>query len=402
MWKREFRPSWLVALGRPALITLLLSVPFVAWALLDFPRSIGLVLIAPLPLAWFYSRYLAWRINSWTFDVQAKALVIRSGILNRHERRIPLNWPPQVSYSQGLVGRIFNFGTAEISSFGELVTFRHVGHFRAFKQVLTSPEQAPAETEPPFLTAILAALLMTLLALMKGGIVGLIWLACTLTQMLVRFVKWLFDRTWAGISVVAVELSHLARTSTPLFHRLLTWTRVQFQSFASADAESVKTTASIQEDQISAFHATWDGLLAFFVDLVLPFQGHQVLPQNYTQPDQRRTYYRTGISPEVAEFYLWALRQARIIVSGTNGRTGLVLCSRIKTVDDVMLRIPRRAFGGMVSRYSILSRLEGLAALRPQPGCTLRAIQGNNHDQLSKQPLAFPESRRGNGQRPAA
>jgi hypothetical protein len=402
MRKNVFRPAWLIALGGPALITVLLSAPFAAWALLDFSRSIGAALVALVPLAWFCSRYLAWRATSWTFDTQAKALVIRSGILNRKERRIPLNFPPQATYSQSLIGRILNFGTVELSSFGGPVTFRHVGDLRAFKQALTSPGLAPAKTGPPVLLTLVAATFVGLFKLIQGATVGLIWLVGTIAPLLVRVTKRLFDQTRAGISVLAVELMQLARAAKPPFRRFLTRAQVKFQPSTPARTKGVKTSTSIQEDQISAFQPSWDGLIAFSVDFVLPFRGGQPLSQDFTGPDRARTYYRIGVSSGIADFYLWALGQARIVVPGTDGRAGLVLCGRIRTADDVVLRIPRRAFEELADRYAMLSRLEVLSAIKMQPSSTLRLIRDRKNGQLSKQASISSEPRTGDGRRPAA
>lgn len=402
MQEREFRHCWLLALGKPALITLLLSVPFIAWALVDFPHSTRVALFALVPLAWLYSRYLVWRTTRWTFDAQAKALVIRSGVVNRNERRIPLSFPPQVNYSQSWVGRLFNSGTAELSSFGGPVTFRQVGDLRAFKEALASLGQAVSEKRSPFLGLVVVAFFVGLFKLMQGVVIGLVWLVRTSTPLLARFLKWLSGQTRSGISVVAAELTQLARATEPLFARLLDWLQKQVRPAVHMAVRGTKGTPSVRSSRISAFHANYAGFLAFCVDFVLPFNGHRTLPENYTQPSEKRTYYPTGISVEVAQIYLWVLCQVRIVVSGINGRSGWVLRQQIQTINDIELRVSREAFEEIISWHSVLSRIEELTVPQMQSEHTLRVVKRNNNGHSSKQILAFPESRRRDGQRPVA
>jgi len=370
---RKFRRFWLLALGKPALITLLLSAPCIVWVLVDFPHSTKIAVLAVVPLAWFYSRYLAWRTTRWTFDVQAKALVIRGGMVNRDEKRIPLNFPPQVSYSQSWVGRLFNFGTAELSSFGRPVKFHQVGDFRAFKDALTSPGKALPEARPPILAMVIVVCFVGLFKLGQVAAIGLVWLARASAPLLARLLRWFLNQTRSGVSAVAAELTWLVRASAPLPARL----RKQVQPAVSVAAERATSPPSIQRSNVNPDRVSYDGFLAHCSDFVLS-NGHQTLSLDYTQPDSRRSYYPHGISPDVADIYFTILRQtARIVTLGTNGYHGWILRPQIKDIDDIRLRISREAF------YS-------------------QVIEWNNVGHSEKQTLAFREAHRRRESRPVA
>lgn len=336
---RKFRRFWLLALGKPALITLLLSAPCIVWVLVDFPHSTKIAVLAVVPLAWFYSRYLAWRTTRWTFDVQAKALVIRGGMVNRDEKRIPLNFPPQVSYSQSWVGRLFNFGTAELSSFGRPVKFHQVGDFRAFKDALTSPGKALPEARPPILAMVIVVCFVGLFKLGQVAAIGLVWLARASAPLLARLLRWFLNQTRSGVSAVAAELTWLVRASAPLPARL----RKQVQPAVSVAAERATSPPSIQRSNVNPDRVSYDGFLAFFYDFVLS-NGHQSLPLDYTRPDHSRRYYPGRMPPNVGKFYISILDQARIIIPGNNGYNGWVLDKRISKIDDISLRISPEAF----------------------------------------------------------
>lgn len=358
---RKFRRFWLLALGIPALkATLALSTLFVAWALADFPDSTWLFAFALIPLVWFYGRYLVWRTATWIFDAEGKALVIRKGIVNQAERRIPLNFPPQVTFSQSWAGRLLNFGNAEGSSFGATVTFHQVGGFRAFKDALTSPGKVLPEKGPSFLATVTIAFLGGLLKLAQIVVIGLVWLVRTSAPLLVRLLRWLFARIQSSISVVAVGLTRFIRTSAPLLARLLGWLFEQIRSVISMVAGRAKSPPSIQRSNVSAFHVSYDGLLAFCADFILS-NGHRALPLDCTRPDDRRRYYPTGISPDVAQGYLSILDRARIVILGTNGRSEWALREGINKVNDIRLRISHKAFDDEIAKlYPRLNRIESV------------------------------------------
>lgn len=367
---REFRRFWLTALGISALITLILSAPFVAWALVDFPDSTWLFAFAFIPLVWFYGRYLAWRTTTWIFDAEGKALVIRKGIVNQVERRIPLNFPPQVTFSQGWAGRLLDFGDAEVSSFGALVTFHQVGAFRAFKDALTSPGKVLPEKGPSFLAIVTIGFLAGLLKAAQIVVSGLAWLVRVSAPLLTRLLGWLFEQIRSIISVVAVGLTRLVRASVALLAGFLGWLLGQVQCTISLAAKPIKSPPSIQRSNVSAFYVSYDGLLAFCADFILS-NGRGVLPLDCTRPDAGRRYYPTGISPDIAQIYLLILCRARIVILGTNGRSEWALRQQISRIDDIGHRISREAFEGIANWYLWLNRIESMILIKKEPEHTL-------------------------------
>jgi hypothetical protein len=92
----------------------------------------------------------------------------------------------------------------------------------------------------------------------------------------------------------------------------------------------------IERANVSPSRVTYDGLLAYCYDFLLHSNGTVI-------------FYPTGISSEVAQFYLSVLRQARIITDGTNGHCEWAVQRRITGIDDVGVRISRQAFDRLVS-----------------------------------------------------
>jgi len=431
---REFRRFWLAALGIPTLITLTLSASFVTGAMVDFLDSAWLLACALIPLAWFYGRYLAWRTVTWTFDAEGKALLIRKGVLNQTEKRIPLSFPPQVTCSQSLAGRLLDFGNAELSSFGGPVAFHQVGGFRAFKEALTSPGRVLPEKEPSFLATVSIAFLWGLLKMVKTVAIGLVRLVRTAAPLLAGLLRWLFGQVQAGFSVVAVELARfvhvsapplsrflrrlsgqvrsgfsavavelawLVRASAPLPARLLGWLQKRVRPAVSMAAEDTKSHPSLQRSKVSAFHVNYEGFLAFCDDFLLS-NGHRVLPLDYTQPDGERRYYSSGISPEVAQIYFLILRRARIVISGTNGYTGWTLHQQIRKINDISHRIPHEAFDDIANREFVLNRIEQMTFPKMKQEHNLKVTRWNNARYFPKQPLTLSVLRRRKETRPAA
>lgn len=99
-------------------------------------------------------------------------------------------------------------------------------------------------------------------------------------------------------------------------------------------SERVQSLPSIQRSNVSAFHLSHEGFLAFCADFILS-NGHRALPLDCTQPDDRRRYYPTGISPDIAQIYLWILCRARIVILGVNGRSEWILRQQIRNINDV-------------------------------------------------------------------
>jgi uncharacterized membrane protein YdbT with pleckstrin-like domain len=133
----------------------------------------GLIIIAgaallPLPsplidLRWFVAllgalvvfvvvdvQYLRWRAESYTITDQR--IITKRGVIGRFSRSVGLARVQDVTTSQGLLGRLFDYGTVEIDSAGrdgvEVLTF--VPHPSEFRNVIYEglhqpgvPQQSP-------------------------------------------------------------------------------------------------------------------------------------------------------------------------------------------------------------------------------------------------------------------
>jgi uncharacterized membrane protein YdbT with pleckstrin-like domain len=110
---------------RPALI-LLLIVAAVITIMLVLPRSasgqgtirlvVGLVALLAAVI-WFGTPFLRWRTT--IYEVTTKRLRLREGIISRSGRDFPLNRISDVSFSQGLLDRMFGCGRLIVESPGE-------------------------------------------------------------------------------------------------------------------------------------------------------------------------------------------------------------------------------------------------------------------------------------------
>jgi uncharacterized membrane protein YdbT with pleckstrin-like domain len=110
-------------LVRPAILLLLIVVAVIA-AILFLPASApGLVrtaigiLALVAALAWFGLPFLRWRTT--TYEVTTRRLRLREGILSRSGRDFPLNRISDVSFSQGVLDRVFGCGKLIVESPGE-------------------------------------------------------------------------------------------------------------------------------------------------------------------------------------------------------------------------------------------------------------------------------------------
>ena len=71
------------------------------------------VCFSPLPVVFYAVRYLTFR-----YLVTDGELVVKSGVLSRHERRIPLDRVQEVEIHQGILHRIFDLAKLEITTAG--------------------------------------------------------------------------------------------------------------------------------------------------------------------------------------------------------------------------------------------------------------------------------------------
>ena len=120
---REFRPHWKVLI-LPALATIAAFVGAVFvndW--LNDPgdnemiRWIALGAIAVLWLAYAGGRFINWRFTQYVLTNER--LIVRSGIISKHGKEIPLENITNVGFSQGVIERGLRYGDVLIESAGE-------------------------------------------------------------------------------------------------------------------------------------------------------------------------------------------------------------------------------------------------------------------------------------------
>src|SRR5215468_5083942 len=110
---------------RPALILLLVVAAAITITLL-LPQSttgqgtirlvVGIVALLAAVI-WFGTPFLRWRTT--IYEVTTRRLRLREGIISRSGRDFPLNRISDVSFSQGLLDRIFGCGRLIVESPGE-------------------------------------------------------------------------------------------------------------------------------------------------------------------------------------------------------------------------------------------------------------------------------------------
>lgn len=120
----------------------------------------------------------------------------------------------------------------------------------------------------------------------------------------------------------------------------------------------------IQRSKIQEEQPTYDGLLAFGFDYVIPLQGTLLVPRDCVRLDPQRDYYPGGIRSEVAVAYLLALRRARIVSVEANGHLEWTCQRAVRTLEDIGIRISRQAFDKFLCCYlkSDLEEMERLLA----------------------------------------
>jgi uncharacterized membrane protein YdbT with pleckstrin-like domain len=110
------RPALLLLVIVAATITILLVLPESAAAHGTIRLVVGLVgLLAAV--IWFGTPFLRWRTT--IYEVTTKRLRLREGIISRSGRDFPLNRISDVSFSQGLLDRMFGCGRLIVESPGE-------------------------------------------------------------------------------------------------------------------------------------------------------------------------------------------------------------------------------------------------------------------------------------------
>ena len=105
---------WITFLAA-GLVSLLFTSGAIFVGAVDNNQSVAFVifLIGILPLAWSYLRY-----RCSEFAVTDKRVLIKTGMIRRHTLETLLNKVENISVEQGLLGRVLNYGTIQVTGTG--------------------------------------------------------------------------------------------------------------------------------------------------------------------------------------------------------------------------------------------------------------------------------------------
>jgi uncharacterized membrane protein YdbT with pleckstrin-like domain len=114
--KTLVRPSAVLLLDVAAAIAVILILPQSGSSLWPIRLAIGVAALL-VAVVFFGGPFLRWRTT--TYEVTTRRLRLREGILSRTGRDFPLNRISDVSFTQGVIDRIFGCGTLVVESPGE-------------------------------------------------------------------------------------------------------------------------------------------------------------------------------------------------------------------------------------------------------------------------------------------
>lgn len=115
----EIRPHWSFMLGPMAATVVAVVAAMAAFAVSAVPHFVLYVPLVAIvgALCWLGARYLRW--TSTTFVITTERLVLRSGVLARRGREIPLRRVNDLTYTQSILERMLGCGSVVIESGGE-------------------------------------------------------------------------------------------------------------------------------------------------------------------------------------------------------------------------------------------------------------------------------------------
>lgn len=133
----ELRPHWWFFAGPGAAFTGLVVVLVVVLRARGDVRAVSLLAWGAAAVAW--AVWMLARLARWAttlFVVTNDRLIVRTGVLSRHGREIPLERINDISYHQSLWERVIGAGALLVESAGEMgqETFSYVPHPDAVHQ----------------------------------------------------------------------------------------------------------------------------------------------------------------------------------------------------------------------------------------------------------------------------
>jgi uncharacterized membrane protein YdbT with pleckstrin-like domain len=129
------RTSWVVLLG-PALFCLTAGLISYFIGFIDHYGWIAAV----IGLVFFMVRYFQWKVNIWV--VTSFRVIDEMGLLSHFAKESPLDKINNVSYDQGIWGRILNFGHVEIQTAAQIgvTDYYRVHRPRKLKDCITQAQ----------------------------------------------------------------------------------------------------------------------------------------------------------------------------------------------------------------------------------------------------------------------
>lgn len=114
---REFRPHWQSLLVPTLVFAAVTAVAGTIGVLVESPMwwilggvVIGFALVAPAVARWWFTKYV----------ITTERIIVRSGVISRQGKEIPLEVINDVAFSQTLIERIFRSGDLLLESAGEM------------------------------------------------------------------------------------------------------------------------------------------------------------------------------------------------------------------------------------------------------------------------------------------
>lgn len=148
----DLHPHWWYFSGLAAVAILILAAavatPIVLKGTARTWVSLVVAIIGLLWVIWFLTKFLAWRTTH--FVLTSDRLIVRSGVLGRQGREIPLERVNDLSFHQSLFERLVGTGDLVIESAGRQGqdVFSHLPHpDRAQQQIYTQMEKNRARVE---------------------------------------------------------------------------------------------------------------------------------------------------------------------------------------------------------------------------------------------------------------
>lgn len=115
----ETRPHWrgLLAPSFVLIASVFVAAALFFWISNDFFRIVVGISFLIVLILWAIVPFLRWLTTDYVFT--DRRIIVRSGVISRQGRDVPLAKVNNVSFSVSLLGRVLNYGRLDIQSAGE-------------------------------------------------------------------------------------------------------------------------------------------------------------------------------------------------------------------------------------------------------------------------------------------